>query len=365
MSELDWNDDELVTNVWSAASAEVCDGAPTVRRPQTRGAEHREPYEPATVRWNRPRLDRARTDHRLSAPGARVARAVPSQEPSDFDSIHPVTVAAPQTDDVPTPTRAKRGVTWMLVPMMLAFASTWVVLQRSGALHIELAEQASAPRVEVYVDGQRRCDATPCVVSELTPGEHAVRVIAEGHAPSGIVPAHVSAWSTRRLTMSMPAVATGRVVALGAHPGITVRIDGVDRGGMPLDAVDLPPGEHELQFSAGERFVPMKKRIVVATGKTVDLGRVSLDLARGRLEVSLTTDGAQVWLRAGGGPPRRLSGPFPSVLELEPGDYEVVASRRGYRSVTRPVRIDAERAEQQLTIELQALDWARRDMWEL
>jgi hypothetical protein len=148
----------------------------------------------------------------------------------------------------------------------------------------------------------------------------------------------------------------------GAHEGITVAVDGVPRGMLPVTLDDLEAGTHRLRFEAGPRFVPVEHSVALLSGERIDFGRVALELRTGQVRVEVTPEQSQVWLRGEEGAARALTGP--RTLELAPGDYELIVARRGYRSVVRPLRVDATRPEQVLRISLKPTDWARDDIWE-
>ncbi|HZO12617.1 MAG TPA: PEGA domain-containing protein, partial [Polyangiaceae bacterium] len=40
------------------------------------------------------------------------------------------------------------------------------------------------PLANIYLDGNKSCEATPCVLRNLEPGTHRLRVEAPGHAPT-------------------------------------------------------------------------------------------------------------------------------------------------------------------------------------
>jgi hypothetical protein len=66
-----------------------------------------------------------------------------------------------------------------------------------------------------------------------------------------------------------PAPSTGILTVATLPPGATVEIDGVDRGGSPVEVSGLAPGEHTVSVVAGDRTVT--EQVVVAPGQTTRL----------------------------------------------------------------------------------------------
>jgi hypothetical protein len=83
-------------------------------------------------------------------------------------------------------TRRVRGgpPVWSLLAGIAPVALGLAVLllrPQTGHLRIAVASQhGGADKVEVFVDGQKRCDVVPCLVRDLTPGPKFVRVLAAG-----------------------------------------------------------------------------------------------------------------------------------------------------------------------------------------
>jgi serine/threonine-protein kinase len=67
-----------------------------------------------------------------------------------------------------------------------------VAQSRDGQLRIAVAtDHGSAEKVEIFVDGKKRCDVAPCLIGELEPGPKMVRVIAAGFVPAEAVTVNV------------------------------------------------------------------------------------------------------------------------------------------------------------------------------
>ena len=75
-----------------------------------------------------------------------------------------------------------------LVALLLvgAGAAVMVLIPKKGSLVLTVAGPGNKPvdTVEVYVDNVKKCDASPCRVSDLAAGTHLVKVTAAGYAPT-------------------------------------------------------------------------------------------------------------------------------------------------------------------------------------
>jgi hypothetical protein len=132
--------------------------------------------------------------------------------------------------------------------------------------------------------------------------------------------------------------------------GVTLLVDGRERGTLPLTVDDLAAGKHELRFEAS-KHKPLVKHVSLAAGELLELGDVSLTPAKVSLVIHLPSDGTTVSLAKKGEPAEVLSGTFPKTLELAPGRYEVFAARRG-QTWSRPLDLSLERPRRELTIGL-------------
>jgi serine/threonine-protein kinase len=210
-----------------------------------------------------------------------------------------------------------------LAAVVATAALLWV--PRTGGLRIEL-DGVEQRKAEIYVDGQKRCDVDPCVVSDLQPGTRSIKVV----TPGGAVEADgtVEPGQTTVVSVDMPPAHGLRAHA--RHEGVRVWIDGKDRGTLPIELVDLAPGTHKVRFEAGERFAPLMRTVEIPEGRIVDLGEIALDIVKVRLTIELGTTDTRVQLVDPDGKVSTVPGPFPTSIDVVPGRYRVVGSKPGY-----------------------------------
>ncbi len=217
-----------------------------------------------------------------AATGAeRATLASPSAPPPAASpvggSFPPVVAVAPTS----TPVRPRRSrlVSWgaFLGVMALCVGVMAFVLQtRRGSVLVHLAtpDDGAVPKAEIFLDGQKRCDTDPCILRDVAPGAHVVKVVAPGRDVPSVVQIEV-----------LPSRETA----------ITVMLSEAAAPAVASEPAPAPAPE----------------------------------ATRPGLSITLGTEGARVVLVTGR-VTQVVEGPFPKTLELEPGEYKLVASRYGY-----------------------------------
>ncbi|HZO12770.1 MAG TPA: PEGA domain-containing protein, partial [Polyangiaceae bacterium] len=221
------------------------------------------------------------------------------------------------------------AVTSGLVLVCLVATVAFFLVPRTGTLRVELEHDGIAPtRAEIYVDGQKRCDIDPCVVSDLEPGTRSIKVLVAGAEAAVESEGEVARGETRVVTVQV-SFAQG-IRARAHHKGVRVWVDGEKRGTLPVELSDLSPGAHQLRFEAGDRFGEVTRSVEVPAGRVVDLGEIELEVRKVGLQIELGTPDAKVQLVDPEGKVSTVSGPFPAKIDLSPGRYRLVGSKPGY-----------------------------------
>ncbi len=291
-----------------------------------------------------------------SAPPAQVAAAAPQT------ALPPVQRAMEATAVVPRAQGGSKAPMWIgLLVAILAIGGvvTYTQMQQHGpgTLVINAADAQGKPvsGLEIYVDDAKRCDSSPCIVRDVAPGPHLVKVSAPGFdspAPKAIgVEAQKSATLDLSLTAAKNAASTGVKVS-GNQPNVKLWVDGKEIGTLPQEVKDLEAGDHKIRIAGSDRYAPMEKTVSVGKNEMVDLGNVALKVLKGKVMFQLGTPGAKVYLVAS--PTNRKEIPqFPIAIDFEPTDkYELVATAPGYEELRRPISFDDGIAEKSFTIEL-------------
>jgi serine/threonine-protein kinase len=232
-----------------------------------------------------------------------------------------------------------------------AAAIAFLLMPRSSTLVVNVADTkgVALARADVTVDGTKRCDDTPCVIRELPPGDHEVKVSATGYEPAP--PRSITVDGRRDVLADFQLAATkGTGFKVTGASGVRVAVDGKDLGGLPQERRDLTPGEHLLHFS-GERYLPLDKKITVASGEIVDLGSVPLKVTKGRALLELATPGARVFLV---NPTDRKEVPqLPMAIEFDATErWELQATKDGFQDFDERISFDDGQADKTIVITL-------------
>ncbi|MEP7050786.1 MAG: carboxypeptidase regulatory-like domain-containing protein, partial [Pseudomonadota bacterium] len=203
------------------------------------------------------------------------------------------------------PNSAGRG--WMIgliaLLVVAAGAAVMVLLPKKGSLVLTVAGPGNKPvdTVEVYVDNVKKCDVSPCRVSDLVAGTHLIKVTAAGYAPTADQGVKISSGdeAVQNIALSRASDGTGiRVTAEGR--GIKLSVDGKDVGPLPQELKDLAPGDHLVHLDGGERYETFEKHVTVEADQMQTI-EPKLRVKKGLATIKLgdNADGAKVLLVSG------------------------------------------------------------------
>ncbi|NUO51996.1 MAG: PEGA domain-containing protein, partial [Polyangiaceae bacterium] len=272
-------------------------------------------------------------------------------------------VAQPYVTSPPDSRKWLLGAAGAAALLSIIALVAFFIMRRPGGIEVDVkdANGSSVPRAEVFVDGRKVCDATPCFVSDVEVGRHSVRVLTEGAAAAKdkeALVADVRAGEVARLVVSLEP-SLGTLIVANDQAGVRIFVDGADRGTLPAKLTDLSPGKHEVKLS-GERYKTWEKSVDVAAGESLDLGNPRLTVTKGRVLVTLKTEGARIELvRADDlSRPKALDGPFPRAVEvpIESGSWKLVAKKRGLPDFVRALDFSDGVAEKTIEVRLSKED---------
>jgi serine/threonine-protein kinase len=234
--------------------------------------------------------------------------------------------------------------------LLLVGIGVYAIGGRSGALTITVSGPGGRPidGVEVYVDGVKRCDSSPCRVDSLAGGAHLVRASAKGYQDTADQAVSVEAGhqATQNVQLSAAGAGTGvRVSALGS--GLKLYVDGQEVGELPQSARNLGPGEHVLRVAGNDRYEPWEERVILDDGEMKPIGPLKLRVLKGlaTFKPGPGAEGARVLLDG------RLVPQLPATIEVPAGkQLTLVASKTGYSTYKRSVSFDDGVAEKAFEI---------------
>ena len=244
-----------------------------------------------------------------------------------------------------------------------AAASAFLLIRRPGTLQVEVRDPkgATVAVAEVFVDGKKVCESTPCIVRDLEAGPRAVRVVANGFANEEPTTVDVGSGTITTLPVALKG-ALGGLIAASDQPGLRIFVDGNERGPLPARLTDISPGTHQIRIAGGERYKPLERSIETKAGEPIDLGSVRLSVLRGKMTVALKTEGASIVLipNDDASKAKVLDGPFPRAIEVETasGTWKLVAKKKGLPDFVAPLDFSDGVAERTLEVVLKDKDKA-------
>jgi len=270
----------------------------------------------------------------------------------------PVSRAMEATAMVPRPQPSRAGL-WvaLLVGVMAAVgAAVFFLMPRTGTLAVNVADArgGAVSKLEVYVDGKKSCETAPCIVPNVSPGVHEVKVVAQGFetlAPKAVtIESGKSLSESFTLTAAKQAGGTGIKVS-GNQSGVRLVVDGKEYGPLPQEIRDLTAGEHKVKLVGSDRYAPIEKTVSVAQDEIVDMGPMQLKVLKGKATIQLGTPGAKVYLVSGTN--RKEVPQFPIAIDFDPNEkWQLEAKLAGYDDYSQPISFDDGQAEKTIVVTL-------------
>jgi hypothetical protein len=221
---------------------------------------------------------------------------------------------------------------------------------RSGTLLVSVTGPGghTVDSVDVFIDGTRRCESSPCLVQGLATGAHLVHASAKGYQETAeqAVAVQAGEQAAQTITLSASGAGTGvRVSALGS--GLRLFVDGQEYGELPQTAKGIAPGEHTLKVAGSDRYEPWEEKISLEEGEMKTVGPLRLRVLKGlaTFKAGPGADGARVLLDG------RLVPELPSTIEVPAGkQLTLLATKPGYSAYRRTISFNDGVAEKTFEI---------------
>lgn len=254
----------------------------------------------------------------------------------------------------PPPNRTGRAIAAAVGLVALGAAVVVLfVIPKTGRLTVNVtdAKGVAATHVEIFIDGKKQCDTSPCVLEAVSAGTHRVKVVSElGESTERNVTTEARKEASIDFVVA-GARGTGLRVA-GAQPGLKLFIDGKEIGPLPQELRDLSIGEHKIRIAGTERYEPFEKTVVVAKDEMVDLGQPMLKVVRGKATITLGTVGAKVYLVSGND--RRDLPTFPISIDIDTSkEWTLEATKPGLPDYKQPISFTDGHAEKTFNVQLE------------
>jgi serine/threonine-protein kinase len=305
----------------------------------------------------------------MSGPGPQTARS----EATAVRNIPDLLGGMPQQQQQQSSGGSKVGIIFSaLALVVVAGLAIFMFMPKKGTLKIDLQAKGggTVDKAEIFVDGQKKCDITPCIVADLDPGSRTIKVIVPNAGP--VDPVTVTVEAGKELPVMIPIdsgagaspktppvaakTSTGLKI-LAATPNTKVFLDGTDKGSLPADFSDVKPGSHKLRFDAGDRYERLDQSVDVEDGKVKEIGPIKLKVLKGQIILDLATEGAEVKLinakKVEKKIPEKEWKTQPVKIDLDPTEgWKLVATKKGMDDFTRDLAFDDGNAEKQIHIDL-------------
>jgi hypothetical protein len=242
------------------------------------------------------------------------------------------------------------------VAVLLLAALILLVMPKSGTLIVTVAgpNNRRIDAVEVYVDGTRKCQVSPCKVEGLDKGAHSIRVAAAGYADTADKVVEVGKETIVPFELARASEGTGiRVTAEGA--GLKLFVDGKEVGPLPQELTDMTPGDHAIRVGGNDRYAPHEEHVTVEADKLKTIGPLQLKVIKGlaMIEAGANAEGAKVLLVSGS--ERRPIPKLPIKLDIRTDkSYRLVAIKKGFSNFEQPIEFEPGKAEKTFVVELSA-----------
>jgi serine/threonine-protein kinase len=254
--------------------------------------------------------------------------------------------------------------------------AVFMFLPKKGQFKVNVSAKngAAVGAVDIYVDGQKKCETTPCVIGELEPGTKTIKVIAPGFPPAESQDT-VEAGKEKVIFVALeaggaapantaPAANLGNAAGLKiagteAEKNVHVIVDGADKGTLPVDLKDLSPGSHKVRFDGGERYEKLEQTVEIAAGQSKDLGEIKLKVLKGQVTLDIATPGVAITLVKRGDKKvekkltdQMLKNP-PVKLDIDPSEnWRLVATKKGFDEFTQDLTFEDGQAEKTIKVAL-------------
>ena len=215
---------------------------------------------------------------------------------------------------------------WALLACLLLFALVMLFLFSARSLKITVVADVPA---QVSVSGL----ALPFGERYLLlPGEYTVSAAADGYQPLD-TRATVDERDSQSLELTLQPL-PGLVSIDSTPTGASVSVDGESVGRTPIVDLELPQGEHQLQFEE-ERHLPLAQTLQV-TGRSVQQSvAVQLEPAWATVTLDSVPAGATVLVDG------EAAGTTPASLEVMQGEHQLMLQLPSFADWQKTLRIEA------------------------
>ena len=240
--------------------------------------------------------------------------------------------------------------------IVLIAISVFLFLPRQGGLVVAVAGpgKKQVDTVQVFVDGHKQCETSPCVVRDLpTSNAHIVRIRAPGYANPADQPINIKAGEdvVVNIDLTPSSGGTGLKVTTEAS-GLKLWVDGKEAGVLPQEIKDISAGEHTIKVGGNDRYETHEEKVLVSSDEQKVVGPLKLKVLRGLaiIESGANADGAKVILVSGN--EKRALTKLPTRIDIVTDkEWKLVATKKGFSDFQTPLAFDSGEAEKTFKVE--------------
>ena len=228
---------------------------------------------------------------------------------------------------------------------------------RQGGLVVAVAGpgKKQVDAVQVFVDGRKQCDTSPCVVRDLSTGQaHIVKIKAPGYANPADQPVNIKAGEDVVVNIDLsPASGASGLKVTSVGSGQKLWLDSNEIGLLPQEIKDITPGEHSIKVGGNDRYETYEEKVNVSADDQKVVGPLKLKVLRGLaiIEPGANADGAKVILVSGS--EKRALTKLPTRIDIvTEKEWKLVASKKGFDNYQVPLSFDSGVAERTFKIDL-------------
>jgi serine/threonine-protein kinase len=287
-----------------------------------------------------------------SAPAPIPPQSMPAPQPS---MPVPAQYAAPPQPSGGAGRVALMAIAALLAVGLIAALVVYVALPRQGSIVVTVAGPGNktVDAVQVFVDGAKKCDTSPCRVTDLAPGTHMVKVTAAGYQATADQGVKVDGGEEAVLNVTLARASDGTGIRVPAVSTGLVKlyVDGKEIGPLPQELKDMAPGEHVIKI-AGDRYEPYEKRVTIASDEMMSI-EAKLKVIKGLATIKAGdgADGARVLLVSGN--ERRPIPKLPIKIDITTDKpWNIVATRPRYEDFKKPIVFEDGQAEATFVVEM-------------
>ncbi|MCA9634349.1 MAG: PEGA domain-containing protein, partial [Myxococcales bacterium] len=254
------------------------------------------------------------------------------------------------------------AVAALLVVGLVAAAILLLRPPGTGKLVVTVAgpNNRAVDALQVYVDGAKKCEASPCILKDIEAGTHMVRVVASGYQETADQAIKVPGGDEALLKIDLAPATGGTGVKVTAEgTGLKLFVDGKEIGPLPQELKDMTPGEKVLKIAGSDRFEPWEQKVTVEQDKMKDIGPLKLKVKKGLAHIKLGQNaaGARVVLVSGSDrrpiPQDKLSGDRGLKIDITTDKpYRIEATKKGFSNYKKDIVFEDGQAEKTFEISM-------------